>query len=228
MLSSSGEDYLAAIYRAQDQGERGTTTAIAQKLGVSPASTTAMFQKLAQEGLVEYTEYMGVSLTKAGRRAAMDVIRRHRLAERFLTDILEIPWDQVHEMAHRMEHALPPEVIDRFAGILDNPSVCPHGYPIPTNDGHVSNVDVVPLNQLQVPARVRIERVDEEDADLLRYLHENSLTPGTMAEITEKSKFDDVMKVRVDERELMVGQRVSKAVFVTPVHEQPHAADNGS
>jgi len=214
VLSASVENYLAAIYRAQDQGERGTTTAIAQKLGVSPASTTAMFQKLAQAGLVEYTEYMGVSLTEKGRRAAMDVIRRHRLTERFLTDILELPWDQVHEMAHCMEHALPPEVIERFEDLLNHPKACPHGFPIPSRSGTVEAVEVMPLDQLEVAATARIERVNETEAELLRYLHSQGLTPGTVIEVVEKCQFDQVMKLRVGEQEIMVGQRVARSVFV--------------
>ncbi|MBX6376953.1 MAG: metal-dependent transcriptional regulator, partial [Clostridia bacterium] len=135
MVSQPKEDYLAAMYRIESRGDRVTTGELARLLGVSPASATHMLQRLAEEGLVEYREYAGGALTPAGRRAALDVIRRHRLAERFLTDILGIGWDQVDALAHRMEHALPPEVIDRFDELLGNPTVCPHGYPIPSQSG---------------------------------------------------------------------------------------------
>ncbi|MBX5477147.1 MAG: metal-dependent transcriptional regulator, partial [Clostridia bacterium] len=150
MPSQAMEDYLLAIYRLEDLGRRPGTGEVAQELGVSAASTTAMFKRLAQEGLVSYREYGGVSLSERGRAVALGLIRRHRLAERFLTDLLDLPWEGVHEIADRLEHALPPEVIERFAGLLGDPRTCPHGHPIPTTDGRMPEIDVRPLRSVEV------------------------------------------------------------------------------
>lgn len=209
------EDYLAAIYRAQQQGLRSTTGLIASRLGVSAASATAMFQRLAAEGLVDYREYAGVFLTDKGQQAALDVIRRHRLAERFLTDVLEIPWDRVDRMAHRMEHALPREVIEGFDRLLGNPSTCPHGYPIPTADGRVAEPAVRPLGQLASGEEATVVRVLEDDPELLRYLGDRGLVPGARITMVERPPFDEPITVRINGTEQVVGARIAEAVFVT-------------
>lgn len=212
------EDYLAAIYRVQQQGLKSTTGAIAGRLGVSAASATAMFQRLAAEGLVEYKEYSGVSLTGKGEQAALDVIRRHRLAERFLTDILDIPWDRVDEMAHRMEHALPKEVIEGFDRLLGSPATCPHGYPIPSADGAVTAPPVRPLEDLQPGEKATVVRVREDDPELLRYLGSRGLVPGARVRVVQRPPFDEPIKVCVNEEEQTVGRRVAEAVFVSDSH----------
>ena len=209
------EDYLAAIYRVQQRGQRSTTGLIASRLGVSAASATAMFQRLAAEGLVEYKEYAGVCLTQKGQQAALDVIRRHRLAERFLTDVLEIPWDRVDEMAHRMEHALPKEVIEGFDRLLGNPTTCPHGYPIPSADGQVVEQPVRPLDELQPGEEAVVVRVLEDDPELLRYLGSRGLVPGARVQVLERPPFDEPITVRVNEQEQSVGRRVAESVFVS-------------
>lgn len=214
MLSQSKEDYLAAIYRTQQDGEKGSTGAIAARLGVSAASATAMFQRLAAEGLVEYREYAGVTLTPEGERLALDVIRRHRLAERFLTDVLEIPWDRVDAMAHRMEHALPKEVIEGFDRLLGGPSTCPHGYPIPTPDGRVADVSVRPLVEMQAGEAASVVRVREDDPELLRYLRECGLVPGARVEVTSTRPFQEPIHLKVDGAERIVGHQVAQAVYV--------------
>ena len=223
VLTPSMEDYLAAIYRVQQRGQKGTTGLIASRLGVSAASATAMFQRLAAEGLVEYKEYSGVSLTEKGQQAALDVIRRHRLAERFLTDVLEIPWDRVDEMAHRMEHALPREVIEGFDRLLGNPATCPHGYPIPSADGRVAEQPVRPLEALQPGEEAVVVRVLEDDPELLRYLGSRGLVPGAKVRMEERPPFDEPIRVRVNDRPESVGRRVAEAVFVSGAGAQGRA-----
>lgn len=214
MLTQPMEDYLTAIYRTESRGEKVTTSAIAARLGVSAASTTAMFQKLATEGLVEYREYAGVSLTGKGERVALDVIRRHRLAERFLTDILEIPWDRVDAMAHKMEHVLPREVIEGFDRILGAPTTCPHGFPIPSPDGFLADPPVKSLASLRTGEMGKIARVDEDDPELLRYLASCNLVPGTEVKVLDKPPFDQPVTLRIEGRELVVGPRIAAAVYV--------------
>lgn len=218
-LSHSVEDYLAAIYRAVLKSGQATTSEIARRLNVSAASTTHMFQRLAQEGLVRYKEYSGVSLTEAGEAAALDIIRRHRLAERFLTDVLEIPWDRVDALAHRMEHALPAEVIQGFARILDNPTTCPHGYPIPDADGKVAPMHDHLLQEAEEGQACIISRVDEDDPALLRYLAEAGLTPGRQIRVVRKPPFDEPMVLEVGDQERTVGSRIAQAVYVREVEE---------
>lgn len=220
MLSQPMEDYLTAIYRAESRGEKVTTSHIASKLGVSAASTTAMFQKLATEGLVEYKEYAGVSLTQKGQKAALDIIRRHRLAERFLTDILDIPWDRVDAMAHKMEHVLPKEVIEGFDRILGNPRTCPHGYPIPSQDGAIAEVAVRELSDLRPGESGVIARVAEDDPELLRYLAACHLVPGAELTVIDKPPFDEPMTLKVGGESLVIGPRIARSVFIrldTPI-----------
>lgn len=213
-MSQPREDYLAAIYRAAQGGERATTSEVARTLGVSAASTTHMFKKLADEGLVEYKEYAGATLTTAGKRAANELIRRHRLTERFLVDILGIPWDQVDEIADQMEHALPPIVIDRFEAVLENTDTCPHGYPIPTREGAVAKPDLTYLDETDGPGHGVIARVSEVDSELLRYLAEQQLVPGQRVEVLGRSQFDDLWTLSVGDeaRTVTVGRRVAAAV----------------
>lgn len=213
-MSQPREDYLAAIYRAAQGGERATTSEVARSLGVSAASTTHMFKKLAGEGLVEYKEYAGATLTTEGERAANDLIRRHRLTERFLVDILGIPWDKVDEIADQMEHTLPPIVLDRFEAILENTDTCPHGYPIPTREGAVTEAKVKYLEQIDGPGHGVIARVSEADSELLRHLADQGLVPGKTVHVRWRSQLDDLWTLAVGptEREVTVGRRVAHAV----------------
>lgn len=229
--SQPKEDYLAAIYRAAQGGERATTSEVARTLGVSAASTTHMFKKLAGEGLVEYKEYAGATLTSEGRRAANELIRRHRLTERFLVDILGIPWDQVDEIADQMEHALPPLVIDRFEAVLENTETCPHGYPIPTREGAVAKANLTCLDETEGPGHGIVARVSEFDSELLRYLAEQQLVPGQPVEVLGRSQFDDLWTLAVGPRDgdeserriVTVGRRVAAAVALRDW--QPQAAE---
>lgn len=214
-LSKSKEDYLATIYRLTQQGGKSSTSLVAAALSVSAASATAMFQKLASEGLVEYREYAGVSLTPRGERLALDVVRRHRLAERFLTDVLEIPWDRVDEMAHRMEHALPREVLEGFDRLLGAPTTCPHGYPIPTADGRVVELPARPLAQMRPGEEASVVRVREDDPELLRYLRECGLVPGARVRVTTMRPFEEPIDLVVDGAAQVVGHRIAESVFVT-------------
>lgn len=213
-LTDPREDYLAAIYRLQAAG-RGPvgTSELARALGVTPASATGMCRRLAREGLVTYRGYVGVTLTERGQRVALDVIRRHRLAERFLTDVLGIPWDQVDALAHRLEHALPPEVIERFEQLLGHPESCPHGYPIPRPDGHVPQRPERPLAQLGVGQEGVIARVEEHDPALLRHLAAHGLRPGRRVRVLERAP-DGLTVLAVDGRRVSVGERTAAAVYV--------------
>lgn len=214
-LTDPREDYLAAIYRLEAAGQRPVgTSELARALGVTPASATGMCRRLAREGLVSYRGYVGVTLTERGLRVALDVVRRHRLAERFLTDVLGIPWDRVDELAHRLEHALPPEVIERFDQLLGHPESCPHGYPIPRGDGRVPDRPERPLSELAVGEAGVISRVEEHDPDLLRHLAAQQLVPGRPVRVLARDAYDGVTVLAVNGRRVTVGERTARAVYV--------------
>lgn len=178
MISHTMEDYLAAIYRVETPSQRATTSAVARRLGVSAASATAMFHKMAVAGLVRYREYLGVSLTVRGRLEATQVVRRHRLTERFLTDMLGIGWERVDQVADQMEHALPADVTESFARVLTDTERCPHGWPIPSASGEVAARETVPLADMGVGAVGHVAWVNEDDAPLLAALARRGLVPG--------------------------------------------------
>ncbi len=213
-LSTSREDYLADIYRIQAVGQSANTGEVASHLGVTPASTSAMFKRLAQEGLVNYKSYSGVSLTEEGERAASHIIRRHRVIERFLTDILGIDWERVDEFANRMEHAMPDEVLEGIERLLGDPDTCPHGYPIPSEDGAIALASGQPVESLVAGEFGVIRRVDESDAQLLRHLRERGLVPGTALRVVDANAIDGTRTLQVGEATLVIGQRIARALFV--------------
>lgn len=174
------EDYLKAIYTLAHEGpeERASTTAIAERMDVSAASATHMMQKLAGLKLVEYVPYRGVSLTAAGEKIALEVIRHHRLIELYLAEALGYPWDEVHAEAERLEHVISEEFEDRIDAMLGHPTVDPHGDPIPPKTGRPPAARLRPLWEVGPGERVTVRRVEDRDGALLRRLAELDLVPG--------------------------------------------------
>lgn len=209
------EDYIAAIWRITLQGGSASTGEVARRLGVSPASTSYMFRKLAEAGLVDHREYAGARLTPAGERAAAGYIRRHRLTERFLVEILGIPWDQVDEITDQMEHALPDVVVDRIEAVLGNPRTCPHGYPIPDRAGNVLEEPARPLTELEPGEKATVVRVAEHDPQLLAHLGDLKLFPRTEVEVLAKDRVGDTYRLRVGNEEHVVGRAVAAGVYVS-------------
>ncbi|BDG59621.1 metal-dependent transcriptional regulator [Caldinitratiruptor microaerophilus] len=213
-MSRAMEDYIAAIWRLTLHGGTASTGAVARRLGVSPASTSYMFRKLAEAGLVDHKEYAGATLTPAGERAAAGYIRRHRLTERFLVDILGIPWDQVDAITDQMEHALPDVVVDRIDDVLGHPRTCPHGYPIPDRSGNVDEIAVRPLTELRPGETAVVARVAEHDPQLLAHLGDLGLFPRTEVQVLARDRVGDTYRIRVGNREHVVGRAVAAAVYV--------------
>ena len=152
-LTRSVEDYLKAIYRLSPQGRAASTSEIAQRLELSPASVSGMVKRLSEQGLLEHVPYKGVQLTPEGRRAALRMLRRHRLIEAYLVAFLGYTWDTVHDEAERLEHAVSDTLVDRMAAVLGHPTVDPHGDPIPTSEGDIIELASIPL--AEVPAGKR-------------------------------------------------------------------------
>ncbi len=199
MPSLTIENYVKTIYQTcAAQGERAAATGqLANALGVSPGTVTSMLKTLSDTGLAEYTPYEGVRLTKAGRHLALRVVRRHRLIELFLVHTLGFTWDEVHDEAENMEHAVSDSLIDRIDHYLGYPSSDPHGDPIPTADGKVEATDATRLSQWPVGRPFRLQRVLDQSADFLRYLSERGLVVGAEGTLTIRQPEAGVVTVSV-------------------------------
>jgi DtxR family Mn-dependent transcriptional regulator len=219
LLTESIEDYLISIYRlsrSQD-GQRVTTSAIAHALGVSAPSVTSMIKKkLAKLGLVDYERHRGVTLTPLGEQIALQILRHHRVVELYLTETLGLPWDQVHDEAHRLEHAVSPALIDRMAAVLGDPLVDPHGDPIPRKDGTIVSAGLTPLYDADPGQTVVVRRVRDQSSEVLRYLGEIGLVPGTSVEVLARAPLDGPLTVRIGEAQRVLGRDLARVILVAP------------
>lgn len=213
LLTRSVEDYLKAIYRLSRTGQPAATSEIAQLLELSAPSVSGMVKRLADQGLLEHVPYRGVELTAEGRRAALRMLRRHRIIETYLVDRLGYGWDTVHEEAERLEHAVSDGLIDRMAAALGNPGFDPHGDPIPGPDGSMAELLYTPLSDLAEGERAVVRRADTSDADRLRYLAEVGLVPGAEIVVVARHPFSGPVTVRVDSRERVVGHSLAGQVL---------------
>jgi len=185
-FDESTEEYLEAIYRLDREGPGVTTSGLAADLGVAPASVSGMLKKLTAEGYLTYEARGQATLTEKGLRVGVRVVRRNRLAEVFLQDVLGMPWDEVHEEACRLEHAISERVEERLVAILGDPRVCPHGHPIPPADLSEPQRSGLRLADAQVGTTVRIVEVVEDVPEMLRYLDRAGLRPGASVDIVER------------------------------------------
>ena len=198
-LTGPVEDYLKAIYDLERVGVPAATNDIADRLAISPASVSGMVRRLADQGLITHEPYRGVRLTAGGRHAALRTLRRHRILECYLTEVLGFPWDRVHEEAEQLEHAASEELIERMASALGDPLHDPHGAPIPTRDGRVEEGALHALATMGQGERVRVRRVQDEDGERLRYLAELGIRPGAILRILDKAPFDGPITLWVDD-----------------------------
>lgn len=211
-FSVSVEDYLKAIYHLSEGGEVASTNAIAQRLGLAAPSVTGMVKRLAEQGLVRHEPYRGAELTPQGRRAALRTVRRHRILEAYLVAFLGYDWGNVHDEAERLEHAVSDDLIERMAQTLGNPSVDPHGDPIPAPDGTMAEVVYTPLSELpEGPAIVR--RVQSEDGDRLRYLAGIGLVPGAAVTVVAKAPFEGPVTIALGTRTQAIGPELGRVVL---------------
>ncbi|ARA93223.1 DtxR family transcriptional regulator [Rhodothermaceae bacterium RA] len=218
MLSQAVEDYLKTIYKLQSDGPVATTE-LARALQVSSASVTNMVKRLAQMGLAKYQSYKGVTLTPSGEKIALEIIRHHRLLELYLKEVLDYPWDKVHEEAEHLEHHISEEFEARIEALLGYPTHDPHGDPIPTRDGEIAEVTVDTLAQADVGQTVVVQRVSDADPDLLHYLEEVGLMPRATLKVLAKAPFDGPITVRLEGTEQVIGHAVARNVFVVPPPE---------
>jgi DtxR family Mn-dependent transcriptional regulator len=196
-ISDAVQDYAKAIYSLQERSDEAvSTSALAERLAVSPASASAMVKRLESLGLVSRQPYHGVELTPAGTRVALEVIRHHRLLELYLAEALGMTWDRVHEEAEVLEHAISPELSELIAAKLGNPTHDPHGDPIPTADGEIEHASSRPLGDLEEGESGIFVRVSDSDSEMLRWLSERGIAPGDRCEVLERQPFDGPLLVR--------------------------------
>ncbi len=211
-LTRSVEDYLKAIYRLSPQGRAASTSEIAQRLELSPASVSGMVKRLSEQGLLEHVPYKGVQLTPEGRRAALRMLRRHRLIEAFLVAHLGYTWDTVHDEAERLEHAVSDTLVDRMAAVLGHPAVDPHGDPIPTSEGDILELASTPLSDVPAGAAVEVRQVEESQPDRLRYIASIGLRPGVHVTVVDRQPFEGPITIAVDGRTHVVGHQLARVV----------------
>lgn len=217
MPTISVEDYLKTIYHLQGDvpDERVKTKALAEQMELSQPSVTNMLKTLSDDGLIEYQPYRGARLTDRGNRIALRVIRNHRLIEVFLVQTLNYTWDEVHAEAERLEHAMSDKLAERIDKFLSHPRFDPHGDPIPTADGQLHSHDSIPLSDVRPKTFVRVERVLDQEPEVLRYLESIRLIPGVIAEVINVLSFDGQMFIRLCENEISISQSLASRLLVT-------------
>jgi DtxR family transcriptional regulator, Mn-dependent transcriptional regulator len=212
------EDYAKAIYQLERDGRDAvSTTLLAERLGVTPGSVSAMMKRLAELDLVAHEPYKGVRLTASGRRVALEVIRHHRLLELFLAEVLEVPWDRVHGEAEVLEHVLSEDLEQLIAEKLGNPSHDPHGDPIPTADLTIEEPDTVSLESLGPGAQGRLVSISDSDPEMLRYLAARGIAPGDSFSVVERQPFGGPLLVEFGGAQLAIGGALARAMRVETV-----------
>jgi len=217
------EDYCKAVFALESRSDAPVTTnALAERLAVTPGSVSAMLKRLDELGLITHAPYRGVRLTPAGRRVALEVVRHHRLLELFLSEMLEMPWDRVHAEAEVLEHVISEELEALIAAKLGDPTVDPHGDPIPTADLELQERGSVSLDSLTAGDRGVFVRVSDADPEMLRYLHDCGISPGDSFEVRERQPFGGPLFVTFanHDREHALGRELARAMRVELDSEQ--------
>ncbi|MEV2276831.1 metal-dependent transcriptional regulator [Nocardiopsis sp. NPDC049922] len=221
--STSAEDYVKVIYDLQERGTGPVTiSGMAERLSVSNSSVSGMLRKLNELGFVEHQRYGAVSLTEAGTKAALSVLRRHRLLETYLVAELGYSWDEVHDEAEILEHVVSDKFVDRIAAHLGDPVVDPHGDPIPTRDGDIVERESLLLSDAEEGTRGAIVRVNDNDPDLLRYLADIDIGIGMSVEVVERQPFAGSIQITVrpgeelPERSQALGLVAAEALWISP------------
>jgi DtxR family Mn-dependent transcriptional regulator len=230
MPTSTVEDYLKAILLEQqrDRAALVTTGRVAAAVGVAPGTATAMVKALADGGLVSYEPYSGVALTGAGRQLAIHVLRRHRLIEQFLVEVLKMDWSEVHQEADLLEHAVTERVLERIDQLLGYPSVDPHGDPIPDAQGVVDEPELASLLSAPVGVAVRVVRVDDQSAEFLQLVERRGLMPGSRATVEIRDEAADAVDLRLaDGGRLSLGMRAASKILVQPAEAEAAGVGQG-
>jgi len=221
LISASVQDYAKAVYALEARtGAAVSTNELAERLGVTPGSVSAMLRKLADVGLIEHEPYRGVRLTAQGRDVALEVLRHHRLIELFLAEELGMPWDRVHAEAEVLEHVLSEDLEELIAARLGDPTVDPHGDPIPTVEFGIEERPTHSLDELTTGVSGRFVRVSDSDPEMLRYLAERGIALGDRLEVVDRQPFGGPVFVRFGEREHPIGGALARAMRIDTEEEE--------
>jgi DtxR family Mn-dependent transcriptional regulator len=213
-ITAAMEDYLKAIYRLAEHGQPASTQAIAEQLNVAAPSVTGMLKRLADLRLIRYERYRSVELTPTGRKAALEIVRHHRLLESYLAEALGYSWDEVHDEAERLEHTISEEFEARIDAVLGFPTVDPHGDPIPTAAGTVRTITDDRLTALAIGEQGTICRVSDSDAEKLRYLGSIGVFPDAGVRLLERIPFNGPLRVRIGDDEHFISVELANAIHV--------------
>jgi len=214
-VSATIEEYLEAIYTLQERNGSAKTTELAKRLRVVLGTITNTIESMEKQNLIVHEPYKGVKLTAKGRKMALDVVRRHRLSERLLTDILRLEWSKAHDVACKLEHAITGEdVIKPLEKALGHPKTCPHGNPIPTESGRLAEEKSEPMTNLSPRESGVIVKITDERHDMLQYLATLGLVPGASVSIEEKAPFNGPIIVKVMSASYALGQNVASVIWV--------------
>jgi DtxR family Mn-dependent transcriptional regulator len=213
--NEGAENYAKALYELQARGETPVgTKAVAERLGVTPASASGMLKRLADARLVSYEAYHGARLTPEGERIALEVIRHHRLIELFLAEVLDMPWDRVHSEAEVLEHHISEELEELIAAKLGQPAIDPHGDPIPDRDLEITAQDSVPLSELEPGEHGVFARVSDSDSSMLRFLAEREIQPGDRLLVSSREPFGGPLMVEIAGRTHPLGAQLAESIRV--------------
>lgn len=215
--SASTEDYLKAVFSLLQDGDAASTNDLAEKLGISAGSVSAMVKRLDEEGLLEHVPYRGVTLTPEGERVALRVLRRHRLLELYLTEELGVPWNRVHEEAEVLEHAISDDLIERIADKLGDPGFDPHGDPIPSRDLVLLTQTTEPLSELGPGTRARFVRISDQNPEMLSYLSSLGVAIGDELQLVAREPFEGPCRVRAGGETLTLGVPLARAMQMQPL-----------
>jgi DtxR family Mn-dependent transcriptional regulator len=216
--SIAEENYIKSIYHLQQANESVSTNALADHLKAKPASITDMLKKLQAKGLLNYNPYKAFKLSREGNKAALMIIRRHRLWEYFLVDQLQFSWEEVHEVAEELEHVRSKKLVDKLDAFLDFPKFDPHGDPIPDANGKISIVQQLPLSDLPLNKPAVITSVQNQSSELLSFLSSRNIVIGTKLEVKRKLPFDNSIEIKFKNRQsLNISEQIANAIHVNPL-----------
>ncbi len=217
MASEQIENYLKNIYKLSSNEGKVTTSSLSEKLQISPASVSEMIKKLAEEGTLTHTPYKGVELTDEGKKLALRIIRKHRLWEMFLVEVLHFRWDEIDDEAERFEHIMSDLMEEKIDHALGHPMIDPHGDPIPTKDGEITCAMSYPMIESEPGTRVRVLRVSDSNSEMLKYVSSIGITLNKEILIRRKMAFDNSLIVVINKKEINISSTIAENIFVENV-----------
>jgi len=218
-VSTVVEEYLEIIYRLEEKSGVARTSELVKLLNVAPGTITNTVERLEEELLIIHEPYRGVKLTEKGRRIALRVVRKHRLSERLLTDVLSVEWEKSHNAACQLEHGISDEIAKKIEEALGHPKTCPHGNPIPTECGGIIEKTSQPLTKFNPKEKCVIVKITEEDPELLQYLKTLGLKPEAYLEVVEKAPFNGPITVKVDGKDHALSREIAALIKIRKVNE---------